>query len=498
MAKKGWTQEQFFTKCKAVHGDKYDYMPTIFISSREDINYICPTHGLVTQQAQRHASGAGCLKCNHDSVGKRTVMTLEEYLAKIPEEHKAKHDYSRVIYKGKNYEIEIGCLVHGTYFWQNTQKHRKGSGCPICARESPKRKTSAIIFFKSCRARYGDSFDYTDSVYTGSQEYLFYKCNTCKNTVRQLSYSHENRGNGCPFCKQSKEEREIKQFLTNDLQLEVEINNRKLIVEDNKFKELDFYIPSEKFAIEHHGTYYHSEIGGNKDKHYHLNKLVKANEIGIRLIQIFEDEWEFKSDICKSLLRHRLGKTSTTIYARKCQVREISVDEKNDFLNINHIQGQDKSRFKIGLFYGEELVSVMTFGVPRSNKECQWELIRFCVKQNLNVVGGASKLFQYFIRTYSPISIVSYADRRWSDGELYKKLEFKLASIGRPQYFYLNRKNYLRREDRRNYTKENIKLKFPDADLTKHEDVLMIEYGYDRIWDCGSLTFIWKKENPVN
>lgn len=67
-----------------------------------------------------------------------------------------------------------------------------------------------------------------------------------------------------------------------------------------------------------------------------------------------------------------------------------------------------------------------------------------------------------------------------------------------PSYYYMCRKNYLKREHKSNFTKDKIKLKFPDADLSKDEWTLMQENNYDRIWDCGYSIFEWKKENPVN
>ena len=96
-------------------------------------------------------------------------------------------------------------------------------------------------------------------------------------------------------------------------------------------------------------------------------------------------------------IRNILNKNENKIYARKCEVRQISTKDKNIFLNENHLQSQDRSTIKLGLFYENDLVSIMTFVKPRFTNKYNWELSRFCSKANYNVVGGASKLFKYFV-----------------------------------------------------------------------------------------------------
>ena len=108
-------------------------------------------------------------------------------------------------------------------------------------------------------------------------------------------------------------------------------------------------------------------------------------------------------------------------------MKEISSKDKNEFLNKYHIQGEDKSKVKLGLFYQDELVAVMSFGKPRFNKNYEWELIRYATSKH--VIGGAGKLLKYFERIYKPKSIITYADRRFSQGNMYFQLGFKLNHI---------------------------------------------------------------------
>ncbi len=241
-------------------------------------------------------------------------------------------------------------------------------------------------------------------------------------------------------------------------------------------------IPEYNLAIEFNGLYWHSEI--YKDKNYHLNKTQQCEAKKIKLIHIFEDEWLFKKDIVKSRLINILGLTPNKIYARKTIIKEISPKESKEFLDFNHIQGNVNAKIKLGLYYDNELVSIMTFGKGRiimGGNSNQYELLRFCNKLNTTVIGGADKLLKYFIKTYQPKEIISYADRRWSQGDLYEKLGFNFIHNSKPNYFYINQNI---REYRFKYRK-NILVK-EGYDINKTERDIMLERKIYRIYDCGA------------
>jgi len=251
-------------------------------------------------------------------------------------------------------------------------------------------------------------------------------------------------------------------------------------------KEIDIYIPDKKIGIELNGLYWHSEKSGGITKSYHLNKTRTCNCKGISLIHIFENEWLQKQEIVKSVLRNILNDDKIKkINGRDCEIREISAFDKNIFLNENHLQGEDKSSVKIGLYYNNELVSVMTFiKKSRFEKHVEWELVRFCNKINTKIMGGTSKLFSYFINTYNPKSIVSYCDRRYFTGNVYEKLGFKFVSYTNPGYHYITN-NYKNLINRMNFQKHKLSgiLKNFDVNLSEWEN--MKNNGWDRIWDCG-------------
>lgn len=213
------------------------------------------------------------------------------------------------------------------------------------------------------------------------------------------------------------------------------LNDRNAI----KPAELDIYVPSKKLAIEYDGMYWHSDVF--KDNAYHVKKTDECEKAGIQLIHIFEHEWMHKQDIVKSRLKNLIGVYDKTIFARNCEVKEVHSSEAREFQERTHIQGAVNAKVNLGLYFEDKLVALMTFGKCRYDKTHEWELLRFCVELGHHVPGAAGKLLKHFEREYSPKSLVSYADRRWSIGKLYETLGFKLDHISKPNYWYYDAKN---------------------------------------------------------
>jgi hypothetical protein len=292
----------------------------------------------------------------------------------------------------------------------------------------------------------------------------------------------------CPVCGNngtSIQEQDLIDHI-EDLNVDIDIRNRSII----KPKELDVVIHSKKIAIEYCGLYWHSELM-DKNNDYHVDKLEKCNENGYKLLTIFEDEWINKKEIVLSRLKNILGyeENIKTLYARKLSVREIDTLTVRQFCEENHLQGYTGSSIKLGAFYEDELVSVMTFSKPSISKGQGsydlgvWELSRFCSKLNYKIVGVASKLLSYFKKNYEWKQVFSYADRRWSTGNLYNKLGFEFIGETKSNYWYFANGS-IERHHRFALRKK------PDEpkDITEWE--LRKAQGWNRIWDCGNLKYV--------
>jgi len=253
-------------------------------------------------------------------------------------------------------------------------------------------------------------------------------------------------------------------------------------------KEIDIWIPEKNLGIEYHGVYWHSE-----NPISHLEKYKIAKDAGISLLQIFSSEWKYKSEIVVSLIKAKLNIFDDRVFARHTMVKEITNDEYKSFTEQNHLQGYSPAKIRVGLFIDNILISVMSFSKPRFDKNHEWEMVRYCNLLNTQIIGGASKLFKYFIKTYNPSSVITYADVRYSTGEIYNTLGFNYSHHSPPNFFYFKPYEEIL-ESRQKYQKYKLKKLFPDLyDVTKTGEQIMLEAGYSRIYDAGNLVFTWKR-----
>lgn len=353
-------------------------------------------------------------------------------------------------------------------------------------------------FYKRYISRFKSDADYDVSI-TDEETYLNDK--SCKITFTHKKCNHtyeldvDYQGHlKCPKCYpiRSKKQYEVYEFLTS--LTNVKMNDRQVI------KPLELDILTNTFAVEYDSLMFHSYGKSGLDslnslienKNYHVNKTNLCEDKELQLLRIFSNEWENKQDIWKSVLNSKLGLTKK-IHGRNCIIREVTSYNADVFLNENHLQGAIKSSIRIGLFYNDELISLMTFGKARREKwkgEDRYELYRFCSKLNTTVVGGASKLLKYFEKTYKPKSIISYANRRWSQGNLYEKLGFDFIENTAPNYFYFKGGDYSKLLSREQFQKHKLKDKLNvfDEDLTETEN--MFNNGYRKIYDCGNKIYI--------
>ena len=473
-----YNKEIFIEKSTKTHGKLYDYSLIEYKNTKTKVKIICLEHGVFEQTPGNHMSGQGCPIC-----GGSKKLTTNDFVMKSNIIHDNKYDYSLVKYENSKTKVKIICPVHGV-FEQTPNSHLRGSGCALCQKTIKflKSKENFIIVSKDI---HDNKYDYSLVEYKNSKTKVKIICPE-HGIFEQVPESHI-RGYGCLQCSKektiSKQEKEINDFITKQ-GIET-ITSDRIILNGH---EIDIYIPKLKIAIEYDGLYWHSEI--YKDKKYHINKTNECEKQGLQLIHIFEDEWIHKKEIVKSRLLNILKLTKNKIGARKTLLKEIDVKTARIFFDENHLQGYTNSNIKIGLFYKDELVSAMLFNKPRLGIGSYfegYELTRFVNKIEMSVTGAASKLLKYFETRYKPKEIRSYADKRWSNGDLYDKLNFEKTHINPPSYWYIIKD---KREHRFKYRKEELKKHGFDIKKTEHE--IMLEQNIYRIYDCGTIRYTKK------
>ena len=228
----------------------------------------------------------------------------------------------------------------------------------------------------------------------------------------------------------------------------------------------------------------------NKGKELFEKKL-REYKAGNLYIPIYPNE--VGTEILKSMIQTRIGNVEQRVYARNCEIIELG--DAKEFLKANHIQGYRNAAVTVGLMYKGELYAVMSFGKPRFNKNYEWELIRLATKCGVEVVGGASKMFKWFIENYSPKSIITYCDVRfsWPDPErtVYKKLGFKYLYKTEPNYQYWS-KDLKTHYSRLACQKHRLGEILENVDLDKSEAENMRQNGFIKIFDCGNFVFVWE------
>lgn len=481
----------FIDKAKQIHGDKYDYSRVVYVNTHTKVEIICPEHGEFWQTPAKHLAGKGCQKCANEKHSLDKLSNTEKFIEKAREIHGDKYDYSNVVYKDAHSKVCIICPEHGE-FWQIPNDHTsQRHGCPKCAGNE---RITLEEFKERCYGIFGDKYCYDNvTEITNNRAKVDIICP--KHGIFSMTVGNHLSGHGCPSCGNniSKPENKLYDFLSqNNFNV---IKNDRTVLND---RELDLYLPDEKLAIEYNGLLWHSEQY-RPDKNYHLSKLEECNNKGIRLITIFEDEWNEHEDVVIEKLKNILHiNNSKTVYgARKCKIARITKETADTFLNKYHIQGSGHASIRYGAYTKDNtLIGVMMFKeeIKGNNK---WELTRFATDYHYSCHGLGSKMFQYFVREFNPKDVKSFADRRWTlgkDDNLYTKIGFTLDKIEIPDYSYVFKKQ---RVHKFCFRKQILHKKY-GLPLELTEKQMCDKIGAYRIWNCGLLKYVWTKKTTAN
>jgi len=320
------------------------------------------------------------------------------------------------------------------------------------------------------------------SDYTSRQKQkLLFKCLKCNEFCKKTLMAFE-RGSLCPKCFPniiSKPELEVRDFIISCGIKDAIFNDRKLIHP----KELDIYIPSKNFAIEFNGLYFHTidKVG----KKHHLSKTEECKKNNVKLFHIFSDEWINRPNIIKSMIKHRLNISEKNIYARKCEIRFLNDNKtQKDFFYKTHISGGTNSKIAWGLFYEDELICCLSAKKPIQKKYYNTiEISRFSCALDTNIVGGFSKLFKQLKKwciENNKKHVLTYADRRFGEGNVYLKNGFTFKNKSSLDYWYV----------KQGEEKRYFRFKFR-AQFGKSEKRVALENGMIAICGCGNNIYIY-------
>ncbi len=489
----------FLAQSRKIHGNKYDYSKVEYKNSGTKVEIVCPDHGSFWQSPNAHTRGytsggigSGCPDC-----GGKKKLTTQEFLTRAKTVHGNKYDYSKVEYKGAVTKVTILCPEHGS-FWQTPLNHLQQHGCPSCARttrSSTRTSGAASTFVGKARAVHGSTYDYTKVKYQSADDKVKIICR--KHGDFDQTPGNHLSGHGCPSCvpivNVSSQEHALHDFL-GELGVAFKTSVRGLLPH-NLRQEVDIFLPKQKLAIEVDGIYWHSEANG-KGRNYHYQKTVHAKRQGIQLLHFWDFEVEQKPDLVRSMIQQKIG-LSRRLFARKLLVdAEVPSAEAREFLVKNHLQGSVNSKLRYGLRAPKsgKLACLMTFGASRFDKSGSMELLRFASAQGITVVGGASRLLAAFRKDHPTETLVSYADLRHSQGNLYKQLGFKLSHRSSPNYFWFGQGQRLPRYRTQKHKLGKILGDDFDPSLSAVEN--MQRAGFSRVFDCGNLVFNMPRITP--
>lgn len=241
------------------------------------------------------------------------------------------------------------------------------------------------------------------------------------------------------------------------------------------------------------GPYIHDKLFPGKDEHYHLDKTLLANKYEFKCIHIFDnDDWN-------KVVNMFIPKKNK-VYARNCEIKLVPLKETNAFLNTYHLQNTCRGQsIRLGLFYHDELIEIMTFGKSRYNKKYEYELLRLCTHKDYIISGGSEKLWSYFLNNYNPKSIISYCDNSKFSGAVYERLGMECKGLTQPVGNWYN----LSSDEPAMFVLDSLlrqrgydQLFGTSYGKGTSNVQLMIEHGWVQVYNCGQKVFVYN--NKIN
>lgn len=486
----------------------------------EELQFYCHTHDLVYIKRVRsvldlktHNKKSGCPKC----IKEQAVNTLfkKEYPEWFIEDLYLEEDKERAKFGTIKLteKVQFFCKEHNMVYFQLVRSHidpktnKPKYGCPKC-------KKDKYIKTKSETRNYPDWF-INDLVNKedkqrakdgtlSSSEIVEFKCFNNHVYSQQVKchiiLSTQEKNRGCPNCSpyRSSTELEIEEYIQS---LGFTTEHRRFHSSILPLFEADIYIPEKNVAIEYNGSFFHKTLpddGNSKPRMYHNQKFYSFRELGIKLISIFDVDWETKREKIKQYLKDLLLLVQTRIYARKTEIRKIDYKTANTLYDQFHLLGKTTVQsVSYGLYYNDGLLACMSFQKGRYKEENKpvWCLTRFVTKSGYSIVGGASKLLSQFEKEYSPSILVSYSDNDYFSGNLYLKLGFVCdGDTGNPRYYWFCGDREIKREQcQLKYLSKLYPDLYKESDgKGNREDYIMLKLGAKKVFRSGHTKWIKK------
>lgn len=489
------TQQQFIEKCKTVHGDTYDLSQVRYVNMRQSIEVRCKVHGSFYPTPVNFVhGGTGCPKC----AGRDA-----DWVERFRSVHGDEYDYSQFDYKDYKEPATVICKTHGA-FMQTPDNHYRGKqGCPACKGKKiqQSKQMPFLEFVRRANLKHKNQFTYSYQEWTNALTGVV-QVHCCHGTHEQNPVNHLAGKIPCPKCgdKKSKGELEVADFVK--IFTTVKQRDRRQIAP----RELDLYIPSKAIALEYHGMYYHAHwtaADEKANKYKTFDKYKACAERGIRLITVYESEWETRKTQIKRLLRNAVGAFRGKVMARKCQLVQVSNAEARVFFEKYHVQGGAGNGEHYGLTWKGKLVACMRFNLGSLDRGSAaatrtWTLARYATR--LPVTGGASRLFQAFVKDKDPQEVKSFSDNRYFAGDMYQAIGFTLEDESKPDYQVWHQKtglrpktHYQRRQLQSRMVELGIQGEYNAATDPRTEQAMTYFMGCGRMYDCGKKRWTWIK-----
>lgn len=293
-------KEEFIKKSKLIHpNENIDYSKVVYVNNRtpvllidKDLKEDGTEYGEYWQTPSNHLKGQSHPDKRKTKISIKKRHKQDDIIERFKKVHLNENlDYSEVAYINMHTKVKIidrdlkpNGEEYGEY-WQEPVVHLKGCGHPLKSihKNILRQSSNTKEFVQKIKLVHGDKYDYSKINYTNNRTKIDIICPT--HGIFSMTPDNLLQGKGCPKCGKhlSKNEDEIAEFLTQ--YYKIVRNNRSIL----NGLELDIFIPEVNIGIEYNGLRWHSDKF--KDKNYHLNKLNLCLSKGIKLIQIFEDEY---------------------------------------------------------------------------------------------------------------------------------------------------------------------------------------------------------------